>query len=149
MGKTFKMDMTPLTDGQKEIMKEIIQVNQIWLDHVKQMMINHGLWDKGFVFRLSISPEATALTEEIKVYRTVVDGEAIYEESINRHKGTDELFKDWKTLSPCTSREFIHLFDDEKSGAGSQDGKADEKPLPPNGLWIGTDPYSGVVDGGQ
>lgn len=142
----FQQDMSRLTYEQMKTVKSLIQFGQAWADQVMMIMKNSGLWEKGFQFKCMVSPKASVLTEEVQFYRSVVDGDAIYDEEIERHKGVEANFTDWQTLSPCTSREFIHLFDDKKSGAGSQDGKADEKPLPPNGLWIGTDPYSGILD---
>ena len=146
VGRDFKIDETPLTPKQMEAAKSLIQFGQAWADQVVQVMKNSGLWGKGFVFNCTVSPEADVLTEEVKFYRKVVDGEGFYDEWITRHKGAVPMFKDWKTLAPCTSREFIHLFDEPQNAAGAKERQNKEHPLPADGLWIGDDPTADPVD---
>lgn len=145
----FKMDMTPLSKEQMEVMKKMIGFCQVFAGQIKDIMVHHHLWHKGFTVNLQIDPRLETITESVAVKRKVVDGEGIYEEGIERFRGTHKIFNEWRTLGCETSREFIHLFDGEKDGEGSPERKADEKPLPPNGLWIGADPNSDPVDGGQ
>lgn len=147
MDKDFKMDMTPLDEEQMKVMKKLIEMNQNWLDQVKKIMINHGLWKKGFTIQLSINPGMKAFAEEISIYRTVIDGDALYDETISMYKGSTEIFKNWQTLPQATSREYIHLFDTEEDGNGKKKGTASEKPLPADGLWIG-DPADVPADSG-
>lgn len=149
MNNRFEMDMTPLDAEQMEVMKKMIGFCQIFAGQVKDIMVHHHLWHKGFQVSINIDPRMDTLTEVVEVKRKVMDGKGIYDEGIERFRGTDKMFNEWHTLGCETSREFIHLFDDKEDGAGSPEGKADEKPLPPNGLWVGADPNSDPVDGGQ
>ena len=142
----FKKDMTPLTSKQMETMKKMIGFCQIFAGQIKDIMVHSHVWHKGFKVQIEIDPSLDYFTEWITVTRKVIDGDAIYTEQIDRMCGKAFDFKEWKTNEFTTTREFIHLFDDEKDGTGKEERKTDEKPLPPNGLWIGSDFNSDYVD---
>ena len=144
--RDFKVDETPLTEKQMEAAKGLIEFGQAWADQITKIMKNSGLWEKGFTLTCTVDPEADVLTQEVQFYRKVVDGEGFYDEQIVRHKGAVPMFKDWKTLAPSTSREFIHLFDEPQNATGAAEGQNKEHPLPADGLWIGDDPTADPVD---
>ena len=144
----FKMDMTPLNAEQMVVMKKLIEFGQNWAEQVKTIMVHHNLWHKGFRIQMEVDPRFSTLQMEVKVHRKVIEGDGIYDEQIERYRGPD-LGDVWKTLPPCTSREFIHLFDGEENRSGEEEGTASEKPLPADGLWIGDPGDTDTVDGGQ
>lgn len=142
------MDNTMLTTEQMEVAKKLIEFTQNFSDQVVHIMKNHGLWQKGFELKLRIDPLAECLTEEIQFHRWVEDGEGQFKECVDRVKSQNEMFgKGWYNLPTHTSREFIHLFDEPTDGTGKEKGKTDEKPLPPDGMWVGSDRNSDPVDG--
>ena len=139
-------DMKPLDAEQMKAARELLLMSQKFADDIKQIMIHSHLWHKGFTLKLHVCPTMEVLTQDIQMYRTVEDGDGLYEEEIERVKGINEGEK-WETNPVCTSREFIHLFDELPDAAGTEAGKEVEKPLPPDGLCIGFDSDSDPVDG--
>ena len=140
-----KIDMSPLDGEQMVAAKKLIEYAQRFADEVKAIMIHYKLWHKGFDLKVIVDPQREILSEDVQFQRWVEDGEGMFRERIERVHDSEK----WRTLPFTTSREFIHLFDDKEDGTGSPEGKADEKPLPPNGLWVGADSNSDPVDGGQ
>ena len=140
-------DMKPLDAEQMKAARELLLMSQKFADDVKQIMIHSHLWHKGFTLKLHISPTMELFTEDIQLYRKVEDGQGLYDEEIERMKGSGEYDNGWETYATCTSREFIHLFDELPDAAGTEAGKEVEKPLPPDGLCIGSDSDSDPVDG--
>ena len=146
------MDMKPLNAEQMYTARRILKMSQGFCDEMMATMKDSGLWQKGFTLKLHVCPTMEVLTEDIQMYRTVEDGDGLFEEEIERVKGCNEGEK-WETNPICTSREFIHLFDGTQNAAGTGAGKESEKPLPPDSLCVGcygnTDPVDSrnAVDG--
>lgn len=136
------MDMSRLTGEQMEAAKKLIEYAQRFADEVKAIMIHYKLWHKGFDLKLIVNPQAEVLQEDIQFQRWVADGEGFYRERIERVHDREE----WRTLPVTTSRELIHLFDEQKDGSGTEAGSKAEKDVPADGMWIGADDDSGSVD---
>ena len=140
-----KIDMSPLDGEQMVAARKLIEYAQRFADEVKQIMIHNKLWHKGFDLRVIVDPQAEVLQEDIEFQRWVADGEGHYKEKIERIHDNEE----WRTLPFTTSREFIHIFDEQEDGSGTPEGSQTEKDVPADGLWIGADDDSGSVDGGD
>ena len=139
------MDMSPLDGEQMVAAKKLIEYAQRFADEVKQIMIHNKLWHKGFDLKVMVNPQHEILSEDIQFQRWVADGEGHYRERIERIHDSEK----WCTLPFTTSREFIHLFDAEKDGNGTEAGSKAEKDVPADGLWVGADDDSGSVDCGD
>ena len=147
MEKTY--DMKPLDAEQMKAARELLTMAQKFSDDVKQIMIHSHLWHKGFTLKLHVCPTMDIYTEDIQMYRTVEDGDGLYEEEIERVKGKGEEYGNWETNPVCTSREFIHLFDGlpDEVGAGTEGKDTDNVPSCDSTVSSGIS--SGSVDGGN
>ncbi len=137
-----QIDMSRLTGEQMEAARKLIEYAQRFADEVKAIMIHYKLWHKGFDLRVIVNPQFEMLSEDIQLQRWVSDGEGHYRERIERVHDDEK----WRTLPFTTSREFIHLFDEQKGGSGTEAGSKAEKDVPADGMWIGADDDSGSVD---
>lgn len=137
-----KIDMSPLDGEQMEAAKKLIEYAQRFADEVKAIMIHNKLWHKGFDLRVIVNPQFEMLSEDVQLQRWVEDGEGMFRERIERVHDSEK----WRTLPFTTSREFIHLFDEQKDGSGTEAGSKAEKDVPADGMWIGADDDSGSVD---
>lgn len=137
-----KIDMSPLDGEQMVAAKKLIEYAQRFADEVKAIMIHYKLWHKGFDLRVIVNPQFEMLSEDVQLQRWVSDGEGHYRERIERVHDDEK----WRTLPFTTSREFIHLFDEQKDGSGTEAGSKAEKDVPADGLWVGADDDSGSVD---
>lgn len=139
-------DMKPLNAEQMKAARDLLLMSQKFTDDVKQIMIHSHLWHKGFTLKLHVCPTMELFTHDIQFYRKVEDGEGLYDEEIERMKGSGEYDNGWETYATCTSREFIHLFDEVQDEAGVEAGEKVKKPLQPDDLLICSDSDSGSVD---
>lgn len=138
-----KIDMSPLDGEQMVAAKKLIEYAQRFADEVKQIMVHYKLWHKGFDLKVIVDPQREVLSEDVQFQRWVEDGEGMFRERIERVHDSEK----WRTLPYTTSREFIHLFDEQKDGSGTEAGSKAEKDVPADGMWIGADDDSGAVDG--
>ena len=127
------MDMKPLNAEQMLTVRQLLTMSQEFSDKVKEIMTVSGIWGKGFTLKLHVCPTMEVLTEDIQMYRTVEDGDGLFEEEIERVRGCDEGEK-WETNPVCTSREFIHLFDAVQSTEGTDAGEKRNSYIPPDPL---------------
>ena len=125
-----KYDNRPLDAEQMKAARQLMEMSQKFADDMKQFMIHSHLWHKGFTLKLHVCPTMEIYTEDVQLYRTVHDGEGVYEEEIERVKGSVEEYENWETNPICTSREFIHLFDGlpNEVGAGAEGKDTDNVP---------------------
>ena len=137
-----KIDMSRLTGEQMEAAKKLIEYAQRFADEVKQIMVHYKLWHKGFDLKVMVDSQREVLSEDVQFQRWVEDGEGMFRERIERVHDSEK----WRTLPFTTSREFIHLFDEQKDGSGTEAGSKAEKDVPADGMWIGADDDSGSVD---
>ena len=126
------IDMKPLNAEQMKAAREILLMSQKFADDIKQIMIHSHLWHKGFTLKLHVNPTMDIYTQDVQMYRTVEDGDGLYEEEIERLKGIGEGNETWETNPVCTSREFIHLFDAVQDEAGTNAGEERNSYLPPD-----------------
>ena len=139
------MDMSPLDGEQMVAAKKLIEYAQRFADDLKQFMVHNKLWHKGFDLKILVNPQYEVLNEDIQFQRWVADGEGFYKERIERVHDEEK----WRTVPNTTSREFIHLFDEQKDGSGTEARSKAEKDVPADGLWVGADDDSGSVDCGD
>lgn len=137
-----QIDMSRLTGEQMEAAKKLIEYAQRFADEVKAIMIHNKLWHKGFDLKVIVDSQREVLSEDVQLQRWVEDGEGMFRERIERVHDSEK----WRTLPFTTSREFIHLFDEQKDGSGTEAGSKAEKDVPADGMWIGADDDSGSVD---
>lgn len=131
-----------LTEDQQEVLKSMIEYAEIFADQIHEIMKNHGL-DKVNGCRLSIivEPEFLFATEQVIFGHEETDAGIVNLTKGRRTK--DEKF----TLSGKNSYEYEKLFADETIRSILEKGNGREKPLPPDGLWVGADRNSDPVDG--
>lgn len=122
-----KYDNRPLDAEQMKAARKVMEMSQKFADDMKQFMIHSHLWHKGFTLKFHVCPTMEIYTEDIQLYRTVHDGEGVYEEEIERVKGSVEEYENWETNPICTSREFIHLFDTVQDETGTEAGNECEE----------------------
>ena len=140
-----QIDMSRLTGEQMVAAKKLIEYAQRFADEVKQIMVHYKLWHKGFDLKVIVDSQREVLSEDVQFQRWVEDGEGMFRERIERVHDDEK----WRTLPYTTSREFIHLFDEQKGGSGTEAGSMEKAHVPADGLWIGADDDSGSVDCGD
>ena len=140
-----KFDMSPLDGEQMVAARKLIEYAQRFSDEVKAIMIHYKLWHKGFELKVLVDPQAENLQEDIQFQRWVADGEGFYKERIERVHDEEK----WRTLPITTSREFIHLFDEQKDGSGTEAGDPAEENVPSDGRCADFNYHSDSVDGGD
>ena len=111
------------TDEQMEKIKGMIGFAEIFADQILLIMRNHGL-DKveGCNLMLNINPAYDYTTREIRFGNNVGEPSGCVHLSKGMHEKDYSLFM-------ANSPEYEDLFSPFKM--------AEEKPLPPDGLWIG------------
>ena len=141
------IDMKPLDAEQMKTVHQLMTMSQKFCDDMKQLMIHSHLWHKGFTLKLQVSPSMDLFTEDIQFYRRVEDGDGLYDEEIERMKGSGEYDNGWETYPVCTSREFIHLFDEKKDATGTEAGEEVKDTVPVDNLCAAVDGCSSALDG--
>ena len=128
-----------LTDEQMQIVKGMAKICGNFADQLLHIIRNHGL-DKvnGCYIGLDVDPHFHYCTE------SVVFGKAHSDAGFVRlAKGEEE---DEFTPTGKNSAEYELLFADEAIRSTMAEVLGAEKPLPPDGLWVGDDRNSAPVD---
>ena len=131
-----------LTKEQQEILKDLMYVSGKFADQVLHIMQNHGLDKiKGCDLAIMVTPEHLFSTETVTFGHTDTDAGRI---SLCKGRRTkDEPFLPFGK----NSYEYELLFADEAVRSRIEKILHGEKPLPPDGLWVGADRNSDPVDG--
>lgn len=122
-----------LTDEQMKILEGVIHLSEDFADQVYHIMQNHGL-DKieGSCLTVSVEPEALFTTKVVS-FGHDEDSDA---GRLWLAKGRRYLNEQFLPFGK-NSTEYLMLFASEAVRRRLQEDKAREKPLPPDGLWIG------------
>jgi hypothetical protein len=121
-----------LTKRQQEVMKSMVEFAEVFADQVYDIMRNHGLSDiDGCRLDISVDPSCLFTTEVVMFGRGNKDSGNIYLTKGRRSK--HERFVPTGKNSP----EYERLFANETVRTAMEAGNDNEKPLPPDGLWIG------------
>ena len=132
-----------LSDHQLKVVKTAAEMCEHFADQLLHIMKNHGL-DKveGMEFEIRVNPSMDFATEVINIG-----------EDIQSDAGHMMLVKGKKNekFSPCgaNSAEYELLFADETIRERFRNIVKGEKPLPPDGLWIGDPRNDPPVDSGE
>ena len=131
-----------LTEHQMNVVKEMVKLSGNFADQIYHIMENHGLnVIDGFTFAVSVNPANVYATKSICI------GDSIHSDAgkIWLSKGRRSLGEKFEPFGK-NSPEYELLFADE--AVRSRMGKIlhREKPLPPDGLWIGDDRNDPPVD---
>ena len=128
-----------LTEHQMMILKHMVRMTEAFGNSLIHIMRNHGL-DKieGCDITLQVSPKYKSLTQKIDVGERDTDFGFV---SLIRGENR-EGYELWATCS----EEYERLFDDEAIRAGRNPSQKAEKPLPPDGLWVGDSRNDPPVD---
>ena len=122
-----------LTDEQMKILEGVIHLSENFADQVYHIMQNHGL-DKieGCSLAVIVEPEALFTTKTIHFGHDINDDSGRISLAKGR-KYVDEKFLPFGK----NSTEYVMLFADEAVRRRIQADRKSEKPLPPDGLWVG------------
>lgn len=119
-----------LTEHQMMILKRTVRMSEAFANSLLHIMRNHGL-DKidGCDITIQVNPKYETMVCDISIGEKNSDfGDASFIKGAK-----DDGFELW---SHC-SAEYKSLFDDEENRRRKHYGEKVEKPLPPDGLWIG------------
>lgn len=135
------MKKVKYTEKQQEKVKDLVRVAEQFADHLLLIMKNHSL-DKVDGCRLSISidPQMLFVTEQITFGEEDMDSGNITLGKGSRFK--NEQFEPFGKNSP----EYELLFGRPAVAERIRANATNEKPLPPDGLWISADGYGAPVD---
>lgn len=129
-----------------EAAKSLIEISQSYCDQVRRILSNHGLYDDGFKFVLSVDPRMTETTQEVSLTKYTEDeNERIHFEGITFLKPA-AYGSEWHICHTLSSPEYVSLFMGNPEGTGKHERGNTEKPFPPDGLWIGSDRYDPPLD---
>ena len=120
-----------LTDEQIEIVRGMGRICESFANQLYHIMENHGL-DKieGCNVVIDVCPKYNSITREISIGENDTPFGTI---CLIRGKKDEE----YRIYGQNTSKEYEAVFDREAYAAGRVPVKPTEKPLPPDGLWIG------------
>lgn len=130
-----------LTEEQLKIVKQMIRLSETFANNLLHIMENHGL-DKvdGCNFDIQVVPEYKHLTCKIDVGERRSDfGE------VSVLRGRNEKIYDY---FGSYSKEYEILSDGETVRTRKPEHCKSEKPLPPDGLWVGDPRNDCPVDSG-
>jgi len=132
--------------SREEAIKSLMFIAQNMCDQFKRIMLNHGLYDEGLTFKIEINPSFLSFNQEVSLDKRWEDecGRDHFE-GINFYKEPG-LGKKWKYYPALSTPEYVRIFDSPAAGEGKHEGSSEEKPLPPDGLWIGSSYCSAPVD---
>ena len=135
------MKKVKYTEKQQEKVKDLVRVAEQFADHLLLIMKNHEL-DKinGCRLTISVDPEMLFATERV-IFGTEDSDAGI----VNLSKGRrcrSEQFEPFDRNSP----EYELLFGRAAVAERIRANATNEKPLPPDGLWISADGYGAPVD---
>lgn len=133
-----------LTDEQMKVLEGLIHLSENFADQVYHIMQNHGL-DKieGSCLTVSVEPEALFTTKVVS-FGHDEDNDA---GRLRLAKGRRYLNEQFLPFGQ-NSTEYLMLFASEAVRRELQRRKQSEKPLPPDGLWIGDPRNDCPVDRG-
>lgn len=120
-----------LTESQMATLKSMIEVSGIFADQILHIMRNSGM-DKidGSCLDIHVYPDAV-FAPEVIVFGTCGKDSG----RILLTKG--DYNETFRPLGPFNSEEYELLFADETIREFIEKRSIDEKPLPPDGMWIG------------
>lgn len=132
-----------LTKEQIEIVRGMGRICESFANQLYHIMENHGL-DKieGCNVVIDVCPKYNSITREIAIGEHDTPFGTI---CLVRGKKDEE----YHIYGQNTSREYEAVFDREAYAAGRIPVTAGEKPLPPDGMWIGDDRNDPPVDCGE
>ena len=131
-----------LLDRQQEVMKHMVEFAEVFADQMLEIMKNHGLTKiDGCELTISVDPSCLFTTETIQFGREEKDSGVIH--LAKGRRSSCEKF----TPFGNNSAEYELLFADEAVRKAIEARLNREKPLPPDGLWIGDPRNDYPVDG--
>lgn len=119
-----------LTDEQLKVVKQMVRLSETFANNLLNIMENHGL-DKidGCGLNIQVSPQYETITCMVDVGEKRSDFGYV---SVKRGKG--EKYYDY---IGSHSEEYEILSDGETVRSRKEEYCKTEKPLPPDGLWVG------------
>lgn len=132
-----------LTEHQLMVVKQMVEYGEAFSKQILHIMQNHGL-DKinGFEFAVRVDPKWHFMRETIHVGGFYTDDSG----AISLSRGENEIdFTPYGKNSP----EYELLFANEAVRGRMEKIVRGEKPLPPDGLWIGNHPDADPLDSGE
>ena len=130
------------TEEQLKAVKGLIEAAEAMSAQLLYVMKNHNLDSvEGCEIAISVVPENLFTTEFIQFGNVNKDSGII-----RLGKGRRSRNEKWVPFG-SNSAEYELLFADEDLKRKLQESKTREKPLPPDGLWIGDDRNNPPVDG--
>lgn len=130
------------TEEQLKAVKGLIEAAEAMSMQLLHIIKNHGLDSvEGCEIAISVVPENLFTTEFIQFGNVNKDSGII-----RLGKGRRSRNEKWVPFG-SNSAEYELLFADEDLKRKLQESKTREKPLPPDGLWIGDDRNNPPVDG--
>lgn len=132
-----------LTEYQQGILKSLMNICGHFADQILYIMKNHGL-DKidGSRLTIMVDPKCLFTTESVS-FGSGLEHDSGYVLITKGRRMKNEPFVPTGT----NSAEYELLFADETVRQAILAGKKTEKPLPPDGLWVGADRNNDPVDG--
>lgn len=129
-----------LTEHQMMILKHTVRMSEAFANSLLHIMRNHGL-DKidGCSICIDVDPKYKSICEKVSIGER--DSAFGFAEFIRGEN--EDGFRLW---SASHSKEYERLFEDEAVRGGIEVSEKAEKPLPPDGLWIGDDRNDCPVD---
>ena len=131
-----------LTEHQKLIVKNMVRMSEAWANSIYTIMHNHALdLIEGCRLCIEIDPKYPVTLRLVELGQKDTDfGFAM----VVRGTHHDEYI-----LWPDNSKEYEDIFEDEAIRSGIKNAPKAEKPLPPDGLWIGGGRYDYPLDRGE
>lgn len=131
-----------LSDRQQEVMKHMVEFAEVFADQMLEIMKNHGLARiDGCELTIRVDPRCLFTTEAVQFGREETDSGVI--RLAKGRRSSCEKF----TPFGENSAEYELLFADEAVRKAIESRLNREKPLPPDGLWIGDPRNDYPVDG--
>ena len=131
-----------LSDHQQEVMKHMVEFAEVFADQMLEIMMNHGLTKiDGCELTIRVDPRCLFTTEAVQFGREGTDSGVI-----RLAKGRRSFCEKFTPFDK-NSAEYELLFADETVRKSIEARLNREKPLPPDGLWIGDPRNDYPVDG--
>ena len=129
-----------LTEQQLSVIEKLESFAENFADAVYKTMVDHGLNRiPGFRIGVNVDPQYQYITRRVLIgYYDTPSGHV----TLNKGKGMDKF-----VVSDTNSAEYEQLFAEQKATEGKEYGGDQQKPFPPDGLWVGTDHNPNSVDG--
>lgn len=131
-----------LSEGQQEVMKHMVEFAEVFADQMLEIMTNHGLTKiDGCELTIRVDPSFLFTTEAVQFGNEGTDS-GVIRLSKGRRSSCEKF-----TPFGNNSAEYELLFADEAVRKAIEARLHREKPLPPDGLWIGDPRNDYPVDG--